>query len=47
MGTDKAAAGGVASNATGRQEARAGWAAKEKKLAFEEKEGGPCDEPDH
>ena len=47
MGTDEAAAGGVAGNATGSQESRARWAAEEKELAFEEKEGGTCDEPDY
>ena len=45
MGTNKAATGGTASIATGCQESCAGWAAEEKKLAVEEKEGGTCDEP--
>lgn len=45
MGTNKAAAGGIASIATGCQESCTGWTAEEKELAFEEKEGGTCDEP--
>ena len=44
MGTDEAAAAGVAGNATGCQKACAGRTAEEKELAFEEKEGGTCDE---
>ena len=45
MGTDEAAASGVASNAAGCQESCAGWTAEEKELAIEEKEGGTCNEP--
>ena len=45
MGTNEAAASGTTSVATGCQEICAGWAAEEKKLAFEEKESGTCDEP--
>ena len=47
MGTDKAAATGIATTATGCQKSCAGWTAEEKELAFEEEEGGTCDEPYH
>ena len=47
MGTNEAAAAGTASSAIGSQESCAGWTAEEKELAFEEEEGGTCDEPYH
>lgn len=47
MGRDKAAAAGIATSATGRQKSCAGCTAEEKELAFEEEEGGTCDEPYH
>lgn len=45
MGTDEAAAGGIAGNTTGSQESRASYTAEEKELAFEEEEGGTCHDP--